>query len=457
MEDTIAAISTALGESGIGIIRMSGENSKKILEEIFQPAHKSSSFNNRKLIYGHVIDKNKNEVIDEALAVYMKAPNTYTREDVVEISCHGSIVSLRKTLELIIKKGARIAEKGEFTKRAFLNGRLDLSQAEAVIDMIKAKTNKGYEAALNQLEGCLSSEIKKIRNQISELISHIIVNIDYPEEDIEEITYEELKNKMERINAEITHMLNTFHAGKIFKEGLSTAIIGKPNVGKSSLMNALLKEARAIVTDIPGTTRDIIEETVNINQIPLKIVDTAGIRDTEDIVEKIGVEKSKESFNKADLIIFMLNASEELSSEDMEIIKHIKNKKAIVLLNKTDLPQKIDISEVRALLPDKKIICSSIVNNKGVEDLEKEIERIVYSGNIIQEESFLITNMRHATLLEKAKNSITDAIRIIDSRESLDIIEIDIRNAWEALGEIIGETVSEDIIDEIFSRFCLGK
>lgn len=352
MEDTIAAVATALGEGGIGIVRISGENAKSILDQIFISVY-DNAFENRKLVYGHVIDEER-KTIDEALAVYMKAPNTYTKEDVVEINCHGSIVSLKKTLELVLRKGARIADRGEFTKRAFLNGRLDLSQAEAVIDMIKAKTDKGYEVALNQLEGHLSVKITELRDQILELLAHVIVNIDYPDDDIEEITYENLKHRVKKINDEVKTLLKTSDTGKILKEGLNTVIIGKPNVGKSSLMNALLRESRAIVTEVPGTTRDTIEEMVNINHIPLRIIDTAGIRETEDVVEKIGVEKSKESFNKADLIIFILNASEELSQEDREIMKNIENKKAIILLNKTDLPEKIDINEVKKKVTNEK-------------------------------------------------------------------------------------------------------
>lgn len=455
MEDTIAAVATALGEGGIGIVRISGENAKSILDQIFISVY-DNAFENRKLVYGHVIDEER-KTIDEALAVYMKAPNTYTKEDVVEINCHGSIVSLKKTLELVLRKGARIADRGEFTKRAFLNGRLDLSQAEAVIDMIKAKTDKGYEVALNQLEGHLSVKITELRDQILELLAHVIVNIDYPDDDIEEITYENLKHRVKKINDEVKTLLKTSDTGKILKEGLNTVIIGKPNVGKSSLMNALLRESRAIVTEVPGTTRDTIEEMVNINHIPLRIIDTAGIRETEDVVEKIGVEKSKESFNKADLIIFILNASEELSQEDREIMKNIENKKAIILLNKTDLPEKIDINEVKKKLPMKKIIYSSIVNRLGILELEEEITKMVYSGEVRQEESLLITNARHVGLLEKAKNSLNDALDMIDNKEALDFIEVDIRSAWETLGEIIGETVSEDIINEVFSRFCLGK
>lgn len=458
MEDTITAIATAPGESSIGIIRLSGENAIEILERIFIPyATTFSEIENRKLTYGHIINTENNIVIDEVLSVFMKAPNTYTKEDVVEINCHGGIISVRKILEIILKNGARLAEKGEFTKRAFLNGRIDLSQAEAVIDMISSKTDRGFDVALNQLEGSLSKIIKNIRHNLLEILAHITVNIDYPDEDIEEITYEKLKKDITDIISQINELLDTAETGKILREGLSTVIIGKPNVGKSSLLNALLNESRAIVTDVPGTTRDIIEEMINIDGIPLKIIDTAGIRETNDVVEKIGVEKSKELFNTADLVIFIINASEPLSQEDNHIIQMLKNKKAVILINKIDLPMKLDIGEIKKIVPNKKIIEASVKENKGIIELKNYISELVYTGNLKQENSLMITNVRHKHLLEKSKNLLNDAIQMIEAKEALDFVEVDIRNAWEDMGEIIGETISEDIMNEIFSRFCLGK
>ena len=457
MEDTIVSIATAPGEAGIGIIRISGEESLKIADMIFSSAKntKLSDFDNNKLVYGHIYDEDKK--IDEVLVAYMVKPHSYTREDVVEINCHGGIVSSRKILDLVLKKGARVAENGEFTKRAFLNGRIDLSQAEAVIDLIKAKTDSGFELAINQLDGYLSKKINEIRDDLLQSIAHVIVNIEYPDDDIEELTYDNLYKDVNSAYKKVEALLETAETGKIIKEGLSTVIIGKPNVGKSSLLNALLKESRAIVTDVPGTTRDIIEEMVNIKGIPLKIVDTAGIRETIDAVEKIGVEKSKEFFNKGDLIIFIINASEELSEDDYKIMGLLKEKKSIILLNKTDLPQKIDIDEIEGLLEGKTIIRTSIILEQGLKELENAISEMFLAGYIKQENSVLITNSRHKNLLDKAATFLTDAMGMIEANEALDFVEIDLRNSWDILGEITGEAISEDIIDEVFSRFCLGK
>ncbi len=457
MEDTIAAIATAPGESGIGIIRISGENSFDIINRIFKSKTKNkiSQIDDRKLIYGHIYENGG--IIDEVLVAYMKAPRTYTKEDVVEINCHGGIIAIRRILELILKNGVRLAEKGEFTKRAFLNGRIDLSQAEAVIDLISSKTDKGFDIALKQLEGNLSFSIQEIRDKLLQIIAHITVNIEYPDEDIEEITYNDLLSQINDILKRINYLIDSSETGKIIKEGLRTVIIGKPNVGKSSLLNALLKESRAIVTEIPGTTRDIIEEMLNINGIPLIIIDTAGIRETSDQVEKIGVEKTKETFNKGDVIIFILNAAEELTHEDFMIMELLKNKKAIILFNKTDLPVKCDIEEVRKKLVNKKIIYTSIKEGQGLKELEKTISDMVYTGQIRQDNNLFITNVRHKNLLEKSKNYIIDAVSMLKRKEALDFIEIDLRNAWESLGEIIGESITEDIIDEVFARFCLGK
>ncbi len=463
MEDTIAAIATAYGEGGIGIIRISGEKSKMILDKIFHasnPDGKLLSYGDaghRKLSYGHVRDLDKSEIIDEALAVYMKAPQTYTREDVVEISCHGSMISLRKTLELVLKNGARLAEPGEFTKRAFLNGRIDLSQAEAVIDMVRARTNKGFEVSVSQLEGSLSNAVRALREDILKVLAHIIVNLDYPDADIEELTYKELRDSITMVKGRVDALVETSETGMIIKEGLKTVIVGKPNVGKSSLMNALLKEARAIVTEIPGTTRDTIEEIISLKNIPIRLIDTAGIRETEDFIEKIGIEKSKESFNAADLVVVVLNASEPLSSEDKKIMAYAKDKKTIVLLNKADLGQILKEKDVLLLAPMAKVITTVIPSNKGIAELEQAIFDLVYGGKVKQEDSMMITNLRHKNLLENTSSALKDALDMADRNEALDFIEVDIKRAWELLGEIIGETVSEDIIDQVFSRFCLGK
>lgn len=455
MEDTIAAIATAYGEGGIGIVRISGPETFSILEKVFLPA--CSGIINRKLTYGYVEDPKNGNKIDEVLSVFMKAPHTYTREDVAEIHCHGSMVALRKTLEVVLRQGARLAEPGEFTKRAFLNGRLDLSQAEAVIDMIRAKTDKTFDVALEQLDGQLSQKVIQIRQAILDLLVNLTVNIDYPDEDIEELTYEDLEINISQINDMIEKLLATADTGRIIREGLNVAIIGKPNVGKSSLMNELLKETRAIVTDIPGTTRDTIEEIVSIKNIPVRLTDTAGIRQTEDTIEKMGIEKSKKSFNEADLIIFVMDSSREISQEDQEIIQYIGDRRAVVLINKIDLGKSWSRETIENLLPNASVLETSLLEKLGVEQIEQVILDMVYSGEVKQNESLMVTNVRHKELLEKAKDALDDAAHMTLAREALDFIEVDIKNAYECLGEIIGETVSDDIINEVFSRFCLGK
>ena len=456
MDDTIAAVATAYGEGGIGIIRISGEKSLDILEEIFE-FHGIEEIVNRRMTYGKIVDRDNGQTIDEVLAVYMKGPATYTAEDVVEINCHGSTVSLRKTLSLVLRKGARLAEPGEFTKRAFLNGRIDLSQAEAVIDVVKAKTDKSFDVALSQLEGGLSSYIRDIRQNLLDLLVDITVNIDYPDEDIEEITYDKLEINIKQIGDMIEKLLSTASSGRMIREGIRVAIAGKPNVGKSSLMNGLLRETRAIVTEIPGTTRDTIEEALSIRNIPVYLIDTAGIRETSDKVEKLGIEKSKEAFNNADFIIFIMDGSEEISSEDEEIIEYLKERKCLVLINKKDLEQKIDSVQIKNMLPNSQIIKTSLINGDGIEEIENSIEELVYGGEITQSESMMVNNVRHINLLTDSFNSLEDALQMAVNREALDFIEIDVKNAYELTGEIIGESVNDDIINEVFARFCLGK
>ena len=457
MEDTIAAVATAYGEGGIGIIRISGEEALPILQEIFEFHGDTDTFISRRMTYGKIIDKEKNQIIDEVLAVYMKGPKTYTAEDVVEINCHGSMVSLRKTLALVLRKGARLAEPGEFTKRAFLNGRLDLSQAEAVIDMIRAKTDKSFDVAVSQLEGRLSLKVEEIRQKLLDLLVDITVNIDYPDEDIEEMTYEKLEESIVETQDMIEKLLATSSTGKMIREGIKIAIVGKPNVGKSSLMNGLLKETRAIVTDIPGTTRDTIEEVLSIRNIPVYLVDTAGIRETADKVEKMGIEKSKEAFNQADFILFLLDGSRPLEEEDLQIMELLKERKSLVLINKRDLGEAISIEEIAEKLPASQVIEASLLNGQGITEIEDAVEDLVYGGEIVQKESMMVNNVRHIELLQQAVNSLTDALHMSEMREALDFIEVDVKNAYERLGEIIGETVSDDIINEVFARFCLGK
>ena len=459
MEDTIAAIATPFGEGGIGIVRLSGEDAGKILDEVFVPGGKSAEDGRqgRKLMYGHITDPGTGSVIDEVLAVFMKGPHTYTGEDVAEIDCHGGIVPLRKTLELVYSKGARPAERGEFTKRAFLNGRIDLSQAEAVIDLIKAKADKSFEVAMDQLQGKLSEDIKKIRAKLMDLLVELTVNIDYPDEDIEVITYERLDSGLRDARKDIEKLLKSSNTGRLISEGIKVAIIGKPNVGKSSLMNALLRESRAIVTDIPGTTRDTIEETLSIDGIPVVLTDTAGIRETEDKIETIGIERSKASFNNADLVLFMIDGSRELSQEDELIAKHLDPKKTVCIINKSDQAQKVTKEGIGALTGGLSTVETTLVDDSGAETIEKIIKDRVLSGETTQGESVMVTNARHEQLLKEAEKSVDDALVLVEQEEPVEIIEIDVNQAYESLGEIIGETASDDIIDEVFARFCLGK
>lgn len=457
IDDTIAAIATAPGEGGIGIVRISGEKSLEVAQSIFKSKSGKmiKDYNTRTLIYGKIVDGEK--VIDEVLVAYMKGPNSYTAEDVIEINCHGGFISVKKILELILSKGVRIADAGEFTKRAFLNGRIDLSQAEAIIDVIKSKTDMAHEVAQNQLEGSLAKKIKDLRMNVTEVLAHLEVSIDFAEEDVEEITYQTLEEKALEFRNEIKKLYDTAESGKILRDGLKTVIVGKPNVGKSSLLNSILGENRAIVTDIAGTTRDVIEEFVNIKGIPLKIVDTAGIRETEDVVEKIGVEKSRESFSTADLVIMVLDASRKLSEEDMEILESIKNKKTIVLLNKIDLEAQIELEKIKEFVSSDDIIEISALKNQGIEELQDKIESMVYHGSVKNSSNLMITNSRHKDALFKAYESINDAISAIEQRMPYDFIEVDFKNIWDYLGYINGDTVREDLLDTIFANFCIGK
>lgn len=456
MEDTIAAIATPAGTGGIGIIRISGEEAKTVLDKIFIPAN-PSSIENRKMSYGNIVDPQSKHVVDEVLCVYMKAPKTYTCEDVVEINCHGGMIPLKKTLELVLSNGARMAEPGEFTKRAFLNGRLDLSQAEAVIDVINAKTDKSFDSALSQLNGKLSSHIREIRKKLVDVLVNITVNIDYPDEDIEQITYENLEKNLSEINESLEKLLESSKTGKIIRDGLGISIIGKPNVGKSSLMNNLLREDRAIVTDIPGTTRDTIEEFINIKGIPVKLTDTAGIRETDDVIEKIGIEKSKESLKNADLVMFIIDSSRELDEEDFEILELLEPAKSIIVLNKIDLDSVVDYDLLERLSKGIKIIHTSMETEKGVDAIVDEIFSMVYTDKVKNSDDVLVTNVRHMNLLKNAAQSVKDGIELTKQMEALELIEIDVNNSYQLLGEIIGETAADDIINEVFARFCLGK
>ncbi|MDR6552328.1 tRNA uridine-5-carboxymethylaminomethyl(34) synthesis GTPase MnmE [Paenibacillus qinlingensis] len=457
LNDTIAAISTPLGEGGIAVIRVSGEDSVTYVERIFRSKTKLSVADTHTVHYGFIIEPASAEKVEEVLVTLMKAPRSFTMEDVVEISCHGGIVSVKKVLDLLLLQGVRLAEPGEFTKRAFLNGRIDLTQAEAVIDLIRAKSDSAFKVALKQVEGNLSKQIKHLRYILVELMAHVEVNIDYPEHDVEEMTNTFIKTKCETVMFDIDRLLVTAEQGKILREGIETAIVGKPNVGKSSLLNELAQENRAIVTDIPGTTRDVIEEFVNIGGIPLKLLDTAGIRETSDIVERIGVERSKTALAEAVLILLVLNSNDELQLDEIALMKQLADKQTIVILNKIDLDRKLDVEQVLSYFPKERIVELSLIENKGIEDLEKAIAAIFFEGKLESSDLTYVSNVRHISLLKQAKRSLQDALDANEQYVPIDMIQIDIRAAWEQLGEIIGDSVGESLIDQIFTQFCLGK
>ncbi|MCC2931856.1 MULTISPECIES: tRNA uridine-5-carboxymethylaminomethyl(34) synthesis GTPase MnmE [Bacillus] len=458
--DTIAAISTPMGEGAIAIVRLSGPEAIQIADRIYKgPKGKTiSSVESHTIHYGHIVDKRTDRVVEEVMVSVLKAPRTFTREDVIEINCHGGIVTVNQVLQLALREGARLAEPGEFTKRAFLNGRIDLSQAEAVMDLIRAKTDRAMNVALNQMEGRLSALVRRLRDDILETLAHVEVNIDYPEyDDVEEMTHQLLVEKASSVKKEIEALLRTSEQGKILREGLSTVIIGRPNVGKSSLLNSLVHEAKAIVTDIPGTTRDVIEEYVNVRGVPLRLVDTAGIRETEDIVERIGVERSRQVLKEADLILLVLNYSEELSEEDVKLFEAVKGMDVIVIMNKTDLEAKIDIERVRELANGRPVVTTSLLKEEGVNDLEEAIQSLFFTGAIESGDLTYVSNTRHISILQEAKRAIEDALSGIEQDVPIDMVQIDLTRCWELLGEIIGDAVHESLIDQLFSQFCLGK
>ncbi|MEK3912065.1 tRNA uridine-5-carboxymethylaminomethyl(34) synthesis GTPase MnmE [Paenibacillus sp. FSL H7-0331] len=457
IQDTIAAISTPMGEGGIAVIRISGDEAVAAADRIFFGKSELGVVPSHTVHYGFIKHPLTLERVDEVLVTVMKAPKSFTMEDVVEISCHGGFISVKKVLDLLLEQQVRLAEPGEFTKRAYLNGRIDLSQAEAVIDLIRAKSDRAHRIALKQAEGSLSTNIKLLRHNLVELMAHIEVNIDYPEHDVEEMTNAFITNSCTQALGKIEQLLNTANQGKILREGIVTAIIGKPNVGKSSLMNALAQENRAIVTEIPGTTRDVIEEFVTVNGIPLKLLDTAGIRETSDIVERIGVEKSKGALADADLILLVFNGSEKLESDELSLIEQLKDKQTIVIVNKLDLPQQIENDILAGHFPAERIVMMSLLEQQGIADLEKAIASLFFSGQVELNDQTYVSNVRHIALLKKAKIAIDDAFEAAGAGVPIDLIQIDIRNAWEYLGEIIGDSVGESLIDQIFSQFCLGK
>lgn len=457
--ETIAAISTATGSGGIGIIRMSGEKCFEILKKIFVTPQELD-WNNIKgytIKYGYIVNAETKEKIDEVLVSFFKNPKSYTRENMCEINSHGGIVVERKILEQCLKNGAELAEPGEFTKRAFLNGRIDLSQAESVIELINAKSDREAHESLNQLQGELSRKINSIKSKILDIMADIEASIDYPEYDIEELTEEKTIRVLNEVREDLIKLEESFHTGKLIREGIKTAIIGQPNAGKSSLLNAILKEDRAIVSEYAGTTRDTIEEFITIKDIPLKIIDTAGIRDTDNVIEKIGVEKALKIAEDADLVIAIIDNSKELDNEDIKILDIIKSKNAIIVLNKIDKEDKKAENREEILKINKPVVKISAVTKEGIEDLYNEIIKMFNINKIEATNETVITNVRHKNQIDKAVKSIKEAINVAKERQTEDILSIYIKQTLEDLGEITGDNVSEDIINEIFSKFCLGK
>ena len=451
--DTIAAISTPLGEGAIGIVRLSGTDSFKIAQKIFK-GKDLNSVASHTLNYGHIVDPDKDEILDEVMIGAMRSPKTFTREDIIEINTHGGIAVTNEILQLVIREGARLAEPGEFTKRAFLNGRVDLTQAEAVMDIIRAKTDKAMNIAVKQLDGSLSDLINNTRQEILNTLAQVEVNIDYPEyDDVEEATTEIIREKTTEFEALLTNLLKTARRGKILREGISTAIIGRPNVGKSSLLNNLLREEKAIVTDIEGTTRDVIEEYVNINGVPLKLVDTAGIRETEDIVERIGVERSHKALKEADLVLLVLNASEPLTDQDRQLLEISQDSNRIILLNKVDLPQQIELDEIPA-----DHIKISVLKNQNINQIEDRINALFFeNAGLVEQDATYLSNARHISLIEKAVESLQAVNEGLAMGMPVDLLQVDLTRTWEILGEITGDAAPDELITQLFSQFCLGK
>lgn len=457
--DTIAAISSAPGEGAIGIVRLSGDDALAIADKVYKLGQKKLSTQDSHTIhYGHIVDPKDGQEIDEVMVSVMREPKTFTREDIVEINTHGGIVATNRVLELVLREGATLAEPGEFTKRAFINGRIDLTQAEAVMDLIRAKTDRSMDLAVKQLDGKLSNLIENLRQDILNTLAQVEVNIDYPEyDDVEEMTLKLLGEKTTIIKDRIDGLLSTAKQGKILRDGISTAIVGRPNVGKSSLLNALLREEKAIVTDIEGTTRDTVEEYINIRGVPLKLVDTAGIRDTEDVVERIGVERSKKALTEAELVLLLLNQSEALTAGDRELLALTQDHKRIIIMNKIDLPSQLLKESLLEWVEEDEIIATSMMTQEGIDALEEKIADYFFSGQSGEKDATYVSNARHIDLLQKASQSLDEVRNGIDMGMPVDLIQIDFTRAWEILGEIIGENAPDELLTQLFSQFCLGK
>ncbi|EZP58869.1 tRNA uridine-5-carboxymethylaminomethyl(34) synthesis GTPase MnmE [Exiguobacterium sp. RIT341] len=456
--DTIAAISTPMGEGAIAIVRLSGPDAVAIADRVYKGTNRLTEVPTHTIHYGKLVDHEADRVVDEVMVSVMRAPKTFTREDVIELNCHGGVIAVNRVLELILAQPeVRLAEPGEFTKRAFLNGRIDLSQAEAVMDLIRAKTDRAMHVAVSQIEGRLSKLVQDLRQQLLQTIAAIEVNIDYPEYDAEEMTQQIVERDAGAVRAILAELLTTARQGKILREGLSTAIIGRPNVGKSSLLNTLVQEAKAIVTDIAGTTRDTIEEYVNVRGVPLKLIDTAGIRETEDIVERMGVEKSRQALKTADLILLVLNGNDVLTDEDVLLFEAIKGMNAIIIVNKSDLAQQIDLVRVTELADGRPIVTTSLLEEAGVNDLEAAIASLFFEQGVESQDMTYVSNARHIQLIKRASQMIEDALGAAEAAMPIDMVQIDLRRAWDTLGEINGDTAQDSLLDQLFSQFCLGK
>ena len=454
--DTIAAISTPMGEGAISIVRLSGEDAVTIANHFFK-GQDLEHVESHTINYGHFIDPENSNLIDEVMVSVMRAPKTFTREDIIEINCHGGIVATNKILQMLLGYGARMAEPGEFTKRAFLNGRIDLTQAESVMDLIRAKTDRAMQVAVDQLDGSLTNLIKRLRQEILNVLANVEVNIDYPEYDTDELTTKMLLEKAKLVSTQIDELLKTAKQGKIMRQGLATAIVGRPNVGKSSLLNYLTKEEKAIVTNIPGTTRDTVEEYVSINGVPLKLVDTAGIHDTDDIVEQIGVERSKKAITQADLILLLLDGSENLTTEDQNLLALTKDKKRIVILNKMDIERQLTPEYLKDEFGIENVVATSVKLQTGLDAVEQQIADLFFEGIEDSNNTVMVTNSRQVGLLQQAKNSLNEVIRGIEVGMPIDLVQIDMTNSWDKLGEITGESAPDELITQLFSQFCLGK
>lgn len=459
IDDTIAAIATPPGIGGVGIIRVSGKDSFAIVNTLFKSAGTVplGERPNRTIQYGTIVDSGSNKTIDEVLLLLMHGPHSYTAEDVVEIQCHGGIVPVRQILKLLVNQGVRMAEAGEFTKRAFMNGRIDLTQAEAIIDIIEAKTEDSLSLAVAQLDGTVSKFVSDVREQLIAMIAHLEVTIDYPEEDIEDVTSQEVREQLEPILTHMDELLATANTGRLIRDGIMTVIVGRPNAGKSSLMNALLRENRAIVTDIPGTTRDSIEEFMTIEGISLRLIDTAGIRDTDDTVEALGVERARQYIYKADIVLCVIDASTPLTDEERHILGSVSGLNTIVLLNKSDKGLAVSSESIASMGTFTAIETISAKDGEGTAVLSKWVKELVYGGQVKQTNDAMISNVRHISLMEQAKGQIEQAITSIDAGMPVDFIATDLRSAWELLGDITGDSIRESMVDELFSRFCLGK